>query len=135
MRSENSTIFSGLNASLLWENPNPTNELNQGLYQFNDNFTPYDYLLIEFKPQRLEENPIKKMLIKIDEFELYQNKLSGALGLVTSDNRRLTRGFYLEYSKPNSIYFFGSVYENGTSSGSIVPLKIYGVKGSIQGIK
>ena len=124
----------GMNATLLWTNPSPTNELGQGSYQLNDNFTNYDYLMIEYKPQRLEEKPIRQMFIRLDEIDIYQNKLSGALGFVTSDNRRITRAFYLEYSKTNSIYFFGSVYESGTNSGSIVPFKIYGLKGNINGI-
>ena len=136
MRSENFTIFSGLNASLLWENPNPTNELNQGLYQFNDNFTPYDYLLIEFKPYKNIETPSLQVLFKLGENQYNYGAIRQMFGVAHDEGIGYMRYVILQMDKPKEMQI-GWSYSNDNGSaddGRIIPTAVYGIKGKINGI-
>ena len=134
MRSENSTIFSGLNATLLWTNPNPSNKFGAQRVKLNESFDNFDYICVEYKREASSSIPIIHTFIAIDENEIFQDSLSGAMTILFRDDQRAHKVFKLTYSSKLEIAFFNGFYADGSQTDMCIPLKVFGVKGKIQGI-
>lgn len=135
MRSENSTIFSGLNATLLWTNPNPTNTFNSQRISLKESFANFDYIGVEYKKDASSSVSIKHTFITIDKNELFDGALSGSMTMLFKDDARAHRVFKLVYSSELEMAIFNAFYSDGRASNLCVPIRVYGIKGKINGIE
>lgn len=123
-----------LKANLLWKNQY-VETFNYGNVNLVDEFTNYDFLLVEFSNDRYSTN-VKQFYIKIDENQVYQGSISATFGYLLDTGKRIYRCIQLTYYNTYSANFTQCWWGDGVVlSTGCIPLKIYGIKGKINGIE
>ena len=125
-----------MNATLLWENPNPTNTFGHTGLKLNDDLANYSYILIKFKAYRNVEKPLLEVLFKLGEDQYNYGAIRQMFGVAHDEGVGYMRYVTLQMDKPREMQI-GRSYSNANGSaddGRIIPTAVYGIKGKISGI-
>ena len=130
MRSENSTIFGGISATLLWENPNPNVAFPRTTLDID--VSSYKFLIIKTIPITI--NPEKATLVMVELSTIVNNYFVGKY--INNDSEWSGNIAQRAVRNVDGKLFISNAQANSLDYPTHnVPIEIYGVNGSIQGIK
>ena len=121
------------NETILWENPNDTASLG-GNITLNDDITNYDYIKIQYKPQKNVVGYFPDLIVEPYAILNY-GTTSGHFTVTTSDwiwnsnNTIVRRSVKAQASTPNIINIGGTAGAGSMPENSlIIPTKVIGIK-------
>ena len=125
----------GMNATLLWTNPNPNSNMTDTTIYLNAVGTEgYNYLYFLFKNSTSSSAQVlDSMFSLVDGSNPYRNNIS----VTNSSGTSFTR--YISYKINNlTRIYVAKCYNNdngGRKDDFCIPIKIFGIKGKINGIE